>query len=88
MKTTTIESVGNFFLAIEKASLGSLSLEDVREIVVVMKKRNMSHIYPSKISNMSLRNENISEIIIDEEDTVFMMVNDQPVMLPQFAMVV
>ena len=73
---------------IEKVNLGNLSLETVREIVVVMKKRNMNHIYPDKISNMSLRNENISEIIIDEEDTVFMMVNDQPVMLPQFAMVV
>ncbi|UUV45907.1 hypothetical protein [Bacillus phage vB_BanS-Thrax3] len=73
---------------IEKVNLGNLSLEDVREIVVVMKKRNMNHIYPNKISNMSLRNESISEIIIDEEDTVFMMVNDQPVMLPQFAMVV
>lgn len=73
---------------IEKVNLGSLSLEDVREIVMVMKKRKMSHIYPNKISNTSLRNENISEIIIDEEDTVFMMVNEEPVMLPQFAMVV
>lgn len=73
---------------VKKVSLGSLSLEDVRELVVVMKKRNMSHIYPSKISNASLRNENISEIIIDEEDTVFIMINDEPVMLPQFAMVV
>ncbi|QOV08221.1 hypothetical protein Kirov_22 [Bacillus phage Kirov] len=73
---------------IEKVSLGSLSLEAVREIVMVMKKRKMNHIYPNKISNTSLRNENISEIIIDEEDTVFMMVNEEPVMLPQFAMVV
>lgn len=73
---------------IEKVNLGNLSLETVREIVVVMKKRNMNHIYPNKISNTSLRNENISEIIIDEEDTVFMMVNEEPVMLPQFAMVV
>lgn len=73
---------------IEKVSLGSLSLEAVREIVVVMKKRKMSHIYPNKISNASLRNEIISEIIIDEEDTVFIMINDEPVMLPQFAMVV
>jgi len=73
---------------IEKVSLGSLSLEAVREIVVIMKKRKMNHIYPNKISNTSLRNEIISEIIIDEEDTVFIMVNDEPVMLPQFAMVV
>jgi len=73
---------------IEKVSLGSLSLEAVREIVVIMKKRKMNHIYPNKISNTSLRNEIISEIIIDEEDTVFVMVNDEPVMLPQFAMVV
>lgn len=75
MTTMTIEKV-------------NLSLETVREIVMVMKKRKMNHIYPNKISNTSLRNEIISEIIIDEEDTVFMMVKGEEVMLPQFAMVV
>jgi len=75
MTTMTIEKV-------------NLSLETVREIVMVMKKRKMNHIYPNKISNTSLRNEIISELIIDEEDTVFMMVEGEPVMLPQFAMVV
>ncbi|AZU98953.1 hypothetical protein PQE68_gp251 [Bacillus phage vB_BanS_Sophrita] len=66
-----------------------VSFTELKSIVEHMNLRNLTQIFPNKISNAKLRHEAIIELIVDEEGTVFAVVegNSEPIMFPQLATV-
>ena len=63
------------------------TFKDIVDLVTGMKTRNVDHIFPDKIVTITNKftNQGIEEMIIDDEDNVFIKFADgDEIMLPQF----
>lgn len=69
-------------LTIEK---GLVSQEAVAKLVEAMQNKNVTHIFPNKVTaNNAFKNEAIDELIIDDEGNVMLAIGLEQVILPQF----
>lgn len=65
----------------------TISMEEVSMLVIKMVSNKVSQVFPSE--DEKFYNENIKEMIVDEEGTVFILPtdSDEPIMIPAFVSV-
>jgi SOS-response transcriptional repressor LexA len=64
---------------------GLVSQKAIANLVEAMQEKKVSHIFPNKSRDITLQNEAINEMLIDEEGNVMLMVEgSNDVILPQF----